>query len=297
MPSPNTLLVRSALFVPAIRERFIEKAPDAGADMICIDLEDSVALAEKPKGREMARNSMPGMKRTGYLMAVRVNSLQSGLIEADLDAVVISELQAIGLPKADDPEIIKRVDHYLTILEKTRGIPVGQVKIFPWIESALGLINAYALCTASPRVTAASVGGEDLTSDMGMERTREGRELEYARNLVATACIAAGVVPLDTVFADFRDTEGFEADTVHGKSIGFKGRYCIHPSQVPVVNGIYRPTDSEVENAHKVVDAYEEGTRQGLGAVNMGGVMVDKPVYDRAISLIGRLRLIEEKGG
>ena len=91
--------------------------------MICIDLEDSVALAEKPKGREMARDSMPGMKRTGYLMAVRVNSLQSGLIEADLDAVVISDLQAIGLPKADDPEIIKRVDHYLTILEKTRGIP------------------------------------------------------------------------------------------------------------------------------------------------------------------------------
>ena len=171
--------------------------------MICLDLEDSVALAEKPKGREMARDSMPGMKRTGYLMAVRVNSLQSGLLEDDLDAVVISDLEAIGLPKADDPDIIKRVDHYLTILEKTRGIPVGQVKIFPWIETAKGVIDAYALCTSSPRVAAASVGGEDLTSDMGMERTREGRELEYARNHVATACIAAGVVPLDTVFADF----------------------------------------------------------------------------------------------
>ena len=125
MPKSDTLLVRSALFVPAIRERFIEKAPDAGADLVCLDLEDSVALAEKPKGREMARDAMPGMKRTGYLMAVRVNSLQSGLIEDDLDAVVIPDLQAIGLPKADDPEIIRRVDHYLTILEKTRGIPVG----------------------------------------------------------------------------------------------------------------------------------------------------------------------------
>ena len=132
---------------------------------------------------------------------------------------------------------------------------------------------------------------------MGMERTREGRELEYARNHVATACIAAGVVPLDTVFADFRDTEGFEADTVHGKSIGFKGRYCIHPSQVATVNRIYRPSEPEIENARNVVEAYEEGTRQGLGAVNMGGVMVDKPVYDRAISLLGRLRLIESKGG
>ena len=103
MPSTDTLLVRSALFVPAIRERFIEKAPDAGADMICLDLEDSVALAEKPKGREMARDSMPGMKRTGYLMAVRVNSLQSGLIEDDLDAVVISDLEAIGLPEGRRP--------------------------------------------------------------------------------------------------------------------------------------------------------------------------------------------------
>ena len=297
MPNSDSLLLRSSLFVPAIRERFIEKAPDAGADMICLDLEDSVALAEKPKGREMARDAMPGMRRTGYLMAVRVNSLQSGFLEDDLDAVVIPDLQAIGLPKADDPEIIKRVDHYLTILEKTRGIPVGQVKIFPWIETAKGVIDAYALCTSSPRVAAASVGGEDLTSDMGMERTREGRELEYARNHVATACIAAGVMPLDTVFADFRDTEGFEADTLHGKSIGFKGRYCIHPSQVAAVNRIYRPTEPEIENARNVVEAYEEGTRQGLGAVNMGGVMVDKPVYDRAISLLARLKLIESKGG
>ena len=297
MPRDEALLLRSSLFVPAIRERFIEKAPDAGADMVCIDLEDSVPLAEKARGREMARDSMPVMKRTGYLMAVRVNSLQSGLIEEDLDAVTIPDLQAIGLPKADDPEIIKRVDHYLAILEKTRGIPIGQVQIFPWIETAQGLVNAHALCKASPRVTAASVGGEDLTSDMGMERTREGREIEYARNLVATACIAAGVVPLDTVFADFRDQEGFEADTLHGKSLGFKGRYCIHPSQVPAVNRIYRPSEEEVENARSVVEAYEEGTRQGLGAVNMGGVMVDKPVYDRAVSLLGRLRLIEGKGG
>ena len=297
MPNSDSLLLRSSLFIPAIRERFIAKAPDAGADMICLDLEDSVALAEKPKGREMARDAMPGMRRTGYLMAVRVNSLQSGFLEDDLDAVVIPDLQAIGLPKADDPEIIKRVDHYLTILEKTRGIPVGQVKIFPWIETAKGVIDAYALCTSSPRVAAASVGGEDLTSDMGMERTRDGRELEYARNHVATACIAAGVMPLDTVFADFRDTEGFEADTLHGKSIGFKGRYCIHPSQVAVVNRIYRPTEPEIENARNVVEAYEEGTRHGLGAVNMGGVMVDKPVYDRAISLLARLRLIESKGG
>ena len=288
-----TILLRSLLFVPAIRERFIEKAPGAEADLICLDLEDSVPQAEKPRGREMARDAMPGMERTGYVMAVRVNSLQSGLIEDDLSAIVIPELEAIGLPKADDPGIIRQVDHYITLLEKTRGIPVGQVKILPWIETARGLINAYSLCSASPRVIAASIGGEDLTADMGMERTREGREIEYARNLVATAATAAGVMPLDTVFTDFRDAEGFEADTLLGKTLGFKGRYCIHPSQVETVNRIYRPSEEEVENARKVVASYEEGTARGLGAVNLDGVMVDKPVYDRALSLLERLEAIE----
>ena len=172
----DTLLVRSALFVPAIRERFIEKAPDAGADMVCLDLEDSVALAEKPKGREMARDSMPRMRRTGYLMAVRVNSLQSGFIEDDLDAVVIPDLQAIGLPKADDPEIIKRVDHYLTILEKTRGIPVGQVQIFPWIETAQGLINAHGLmhCLGTGDSGIGRGGGPDLRHGDGEDPGRPG---------------------------------------------------------------------------------------------------------------------------
>ena len=143
-----TSLLRSLLFVPAIRERFIEKAPQAGADLICLDLEDSVPASEKARGRQMARDAMPHMERTGYMMSVRVNSLQSGLIEEDLDAVVIPELEAIGLPKAEDAEIIQQVDHYLTLLEKTRGIPTGQVKILPWTESARGLVNAYRICTA-----------------------------------------------------------------------------------------------------------------------------------------------------
>ena len=288
-----TALLRSLLFVPAIRERFIEKAPQAGADLICLDLEDSVPAGEKARGRQMARDAMPQMERTGYMMSVRVNSLQSGLIEEDLDAVVIPELEAIGLPKAEDAEIIQQVDHYLTLLEKTRGIPTGQVKILPWIESARGLVNAYSICTASVRVLGASVGGEDLTADMGTERTRAGKEIEYARSVVVTAAAAAGVASLDTVFIDFKDAEGFRIDTIFGKSIGFKGRYCIHPSQVELVNQLYRPSDREVEYALRVVESYQEGTARGLGAVSLDGVMVDKPVYERALSLLKRLDAIE----
>lgn len=290
-----TLILRSLLFVPAIRERFIQKAPDSGADAICLDLEDSVPIMEKAKAREIARTAIPGMKSGGYLKMVRVNSIQSGLIEDDLNAVVVPELEAIGLPKADEPEIIRQVNHYLTILEKTRNIPVGQVKIIPWIETAKGLINASTTCGASSRVIGASVGGEDLTADMGVERTKEGREIEYARNLVATVAIAQGIVPLDTVFADFRDSEGFIADTMMGKSLGFKGRYCIHPSQVNTANQVYLPTSKEIEYAKKVVNLYENGAAKGLGAVSLDGVMIDKPVYDRAMSLLERLKTIEDK--
>ena len=290
-----TALLRSLLFVPAIRERFIEKAPGAGADLICLDLEDSVPPAEKVKGREMARDALSSMTRTGYMLCVRVNSLQSGLAEEDLHAVVSPELEAISIPKAETPQIIQRVDHSLTVLERSRGLQVGQVKIIPWIETALGLVNAYQICTASPRLLGAAVGGEDLTADMGMERTKEGKEIEYARYLVATAASAAKILPLDTPQTDFKDLERLKVDTLFGKSIGYKGKFCIHPSQVEIVNQIYRPSEEEIEYARRVVAAYEEGEARGLGAVSLDEVMIDKPVYDRAVSVLQRLDTIKGK--
>ncbi len=290
-------LLRSSLFVPAIRERFIEKAPESGADLLVLDLEDSVAAAEKPKGREMAREAVASMPRTGYVMCVRVNSLQSGLIEEDLSAVVCPELDAISLPKADRPEIIETVDRYLTLLEKTRGVPEGQIGIIPWIETALGIVNAHRICAASTRLIGAAVGGEDLTADMGMERTKGGKEIEYARYTVATAATAAGILPLDGVFVDFRDPDNFRKDCLFSRSIGFKGRFCIHPSQVEMVNQMYQPSEEEIEEARKVVAVYEEGIAQGLGAVSLDGAMVDKPVYDRALVLLERVEALKERTG
>ncbi|MFQ5872646.1 MAG: HpcH/HpaI aldolase/citrate lyase family protein [Dehalococcoidia bacterium] len=292
-----TMLLRSLLFVPAVRERFIEKAPQAGADLICLDMEDSVPPGEKDRGREMAREAVSNMPRTGYLMCVRVNSLQSGLVEEDLAAVVSSGLDAISLPKAEGPQIIDTVDRYLTLLERSRGLSEGQVKIIPWIETALGLVNAYQICAASPRLIGAAVGGEDLTADMGIQRTKGGKEIEHARYVVATAASAAGILPLDTPFTDFRDPDGLKEDSLLAKSLGYKGKFCIHPSQVEIVNQVYQPSEEEVEYARKVVAAYKEGAEKGLGAVSLDGVMVDKPVYDRAITLLERVEAIKCKAG
>ena len=292
-----TPLLRSLLFVPAIRERFREKAAESGADLLCLDLEDSVPPAEKAKGREMAREAVTNMPRTGYLMCVRVNSVQSGLFEDDLDAVVSSGLDAVSVPKSNSSEIIQKVDTYLTQLEKDRDLPVGQIKIIPWIETALGLVNAYQTCSASPRLIGASVGGEDLTADLGIARTKIGKEIEYGRYVVATSAVAAGILPFDTVYIDFKDSEGLREDTLFAKSIGYKGKFCIHPSQVDMINELFQPSDEEVEYSRRVVAAYEDGASRGLGAVNLDGVMVDKPVYERALVVLRQMEQISNKHG
>lgn len=287
MANPDVpAVLRSLLFVPAIRPQFIERAHERGADAVCLDLEDSVPPAEKVNGREAARQAIPKMLRTGYLLIVRVNGLDTGLLEEDLNAIVADGLDGISLPKAHTPEIIRQVDAYLTLLEKTRGLPAGRIKIIPWIESAQAVLNAHAICSASPRVIGASLGAEDLTIDMGVARTKPGNEIQHARYVVATACRAAGIIPIDTPELDFRDMPNLERDAQFARSIGYRGKYCIHPDQVAVVNRIFTPSEEEIKQARRVVEAYEEGERRGLGAVELDGAVVDRPVYVRAQALL-----------
>ena len=278
--------IRSLLFVPGVRERFIEKAPSASADAICLDLEDSVPPAEKAHAREIVQKIIPTMPRTGYRLGVRVNGLDTGLLEEDLSAVVSEHLDGISLPKCHNPEILKQVDAYLTFLEKTRGQEPGHVKLFPWIESAEAISKAATILQASPRVVGASLGAEDFANNMGVMRTKSGKEVEYARYTLAVACTASGVLALDTPEMDFRDQEHLEQDAGFARSIGFGGKYCIHPDQVPVVNRIFSPTEEEMEFARKVVAAYEEGEKRGLGAVALEGTVIDWPVYTRALAIL-----------
>ncbi|MCX6023012.1 MAG: CoA ester lyase [Chloroflexi bacterium] len=284
-----TPAIRSLLFVPATRARFprfIERALASDADLLCLDLEDSVPPDEKASARENLREQLPTIDKGSHVLIVRVNGLDTGLLEADLEAVVGPQLDGISLPKAHTPEIVQQVDHYLTLFEKVRGLPVGQVKIIPWIESAESVMNALAICRSSSRLIGASIGGEDYTVDLGVARTVGGKELEWARSMVATACKAAGILAIDTVTADFRNMEAMRADAAFSRSIGFRAKYCIHPDQVPVVNELFMPSAAEVEQAKRVVAAYEEGQAKGLGAVGLDGVMVDWPVYIRAKNLL-----------
>ena len=278
--------LRSILFVPAIRPRFIEKAPTSGADAVCLDLEDSVPPAEKQNGREVLREIIPTMERTGYKLFVRVNGLDTGLLEGDLDAVVTQHLDAITLPKCNNPEILRQVDAYLTYLERTRDLQPGRVKILPWIETAEAFVKVTDILQASPRLIGASIGPEDFANDLGVMRTRESTEILFARYQLAVACTYAKILAADGPVMDFRDQELLEQDASFSRSIGFRGKYCIHPDQVATVNRIYSPREDELEFARKVVTAYEAGQKEGVGAVSMDGVVVDWPVYTRALAIL-----------
>ncbi len=291
-------LLRSLMFVPGNNRRFIDNASSTGADAVCLDLEDSVAPGDKAAGRQTVKESLPSVARGGdYQVFVRVNGLDTGLLEGDLLAVVGPDIDGISLPKANTPDVVRTVDSYLTLLEVSQGLPKGNIRLAPWVESAEAVLNAAGICRASDRVVAASFGSEDFTIDMKIQRTRSSKEVEWARYAFATACAAAGVAAFDAPEMDYKNTEALEQDATFVRSIGFTGKFCIHPTQVSVVNRIFRPNEIEVEEARRVVNVYEQAERDGRGAVGMDGMVVDRPVYVRALALLERAAAVEQSTG
>ncbi|HKU37969.1 MAG TPA: CoA ester lyase [Polyangiales bacterium] len=290
-------ILRSILSVPALRQRFIDKAASVPADVILLDLEDSVPPARKAEARERARAALPSFDKRGRLLFVRPNDLATGLLELDLDAVVGPGLDGIHLPKTHDASILERTDHYLTLLERARGLAPGSVRIIAWIESAQGVANVERICRASPRLIGASMGAEDYATSLGVMRTREGLEIEYARARVANAALAAGLTPIDCPEPDYRDLEHFERDIRHARALGYRGKYCIHPDQVAIANRVFAPSAEQLTWAERVRDAYEAGEREGLGAVGLDGAMVDRPIYVRALELLSWQAAIGAQAG
>ena len=288
-------ILRSMMSVPGIRERFLERAKEIPADVICFDLEDSVAEPQKAAARAMVADAIRDFPAKGRLLYVRINGLDTGLAELDLDAVVGPWLHGINIPKAESAAVIHQIDHYLTFLEKTRDMEPGHVTLIPWIETTEGLARSHEICTASPRLIGAALGGEDFVTSLGVHRTREGTELEYPRANVAVAARAAGLVPIDAPESDFRDLEHFHKVVTHARGLGYRGKFCIHPSQVEVANRVFAPSAEDVGWARRVVEAYEEGERQGLGAIALDGAMIDRPIVVRAYELLDWQHQVEEQ--
>ena len=280
-------ILRSILFVPAIVERFVARAPETGADVVCLDVEDSVPPAEKAKAREMAAAAIDSMPRDGHAVFVRVNGLHTGLLEDDLLAVVRPGLDGIVLSKTHTAEIVRRTDHYLTLLERRQGMEAGDVSIIPLVESAEGILGVREIAKASPRLVGLSLGAEDLAVDMGLQRSEAAREIEWPRAQLAAAAAAAGLVPIDTPEPDYTDMEHLKRDASFARSLGYRGKYCIHPGQVEVVNRVFSPTEQEVAEARAVVRVLEkEGIAKGRAAIPVNGKMIDTPIYWQARRLL-----------
>jgi citrate lyase subunit beta / citryl-CoA lyase len=274
------MLLRSLLFTPGNNLRMIVKSGALGADAVILDLEDSVPMADKETARLFVRDSIAEVGRHGAAVFVRINSLATGLAENDLDWAVQPGLKGVMLPKPESPE------HVITLVEQLKKRDKTPLSIIPLVETAKGIINAYAIASASPRVIAVALGGLDFIRDMGIRFTPEGTELSYARAHLAVAARAAGVLAFDTPCIDVKNRETLLAESRSARQLGFRGKLLIHPSQIGPVNEVFSPDAEEVAAARKIVEAFDKAQRQGLGAITLDGLMIDAANYRQAQDLL-----------
>ena len=215
-------------------------------------------------------------------MIVRINSVDTPYWKKDMDAVVPQKPGMLLLPKTGCAKDILEADAYLTQLEEKLGFEPNTVGLMALIETAMGVENAFAIATAAKRVRALFLGAEDLTADLQCKRTKEGREIEYARTRLVVAARAAGIAVYDTPFTDVNDDEGIWTDARYAKSLGFNGKASISPRHVEAINSVFSPTMKEIEYAYEVMDAIELAKKQGKGAIALHGKMIDAPIVARA---------------
>ena len=289
-------LIRSLVFVPGNRANMLERAKSFDADIIMVDLEDSVPPGEKVNAREMARAWVPLLRAEGKRVMVRVNSLDTGLTRPELEAVVSPDLHGISLGKVESVRDIRTVDGLLSPLEAAKGMEGGTLRIIPWIETAKAMWDARAIAESSPRVVAIAFGAEDFTNDMGIERTDLGEEVSVPRAMVPIAARAGDVGSLDSPFVRFRDPDALRDDAQRARRMGYTGKFAIHPAQLEIINETFSPSDEEIEYARRVMEAWDAAESGGRGSLALDGRMVDVPVVKRAQNLLALAESIGQSG-
>jgi len=273
---------RSMLFLPGNNPNMLINGNCLGSDAVIFDLEDAVSPAEKDAARILVRNTMRYMDFRGCEIIVRINSIDTPYWKADIDAILPYRPALILLPKTGTAQDILAADAYMTEVEAKLGFENNTVGLMPLIETALGVENAFAISTASSRVRALFLGAEDLTADLRCKRTKEGREIEYARTRLVMAARAAGIDVYDTPFTDVNDDEGIVVDATLAKALGFSGKASISPRHVEVINQVFSPSQADIDYAYEVMDAIALAKAQGKGAISLKGKMIDAPIVTRA---------------
>ena len=286
--------LRSLLFAPGNHARRVEKALSLDADAVILDLEDAVALAEKPATRSTVAAAL-GQPRRGSLY-VRVNAFDTEFCYGDLVAVVQPGLDGIILPKIESAAGIAAIDWLLVQLERDRGLPAGCIDLIPIVETARGLQQIDAILAAGTRVRRVAFGAGDFTLDVNMAWSRSEAELAHARAVIVTASRAAGIdAPLDTVWVDLPDRQGLEESARTALACGFQGKMCIHPDQIPVVNSVFTPSDAEVAFAERVCAAFARAESEGSAAIQLDGKFIDYPIVYRAQRVLEKMATIRAR--
>lgn len=274
--------VRSWMFVPGNRQRFLDKCAELPVDAVILDLEDGVTPDTKP----LARDQIVGALDAGRIRAaayVRINEVGSPWYLPDIQAVLHRSLTGVVLPKVESAHEVADASNRIAQWEADAGVDVGSISILAAVESAKGLLAAPEIA-AAPRVEGLMLGSEDFSHDLGLapRREREAADLVYARSAMVVAARSAGGIVIDGVFPDYQDIEGLLADVGVARRLGFDGKSLFHPGQIEEINRAFSPTEDELSYARQVVDAFDEATARGDGAVAVGGQLVDLPIVLRA---------------
>ena len=283
-------LRRSMLFVPGSNAAMISNTFIYKPDAIMFDLEDAVALKEKDSARILVAHALQHPLYQEIETVVRVNPLDSEFGLADLNAVVRAGVDVVRMPKTETAQDVIDMDREIIEIEKACGREVGSTKMLAAIESPLGITQANQIATASNRLIGIALGAEDYVRNLKTERSPEGIELLFARCSILQAARAAGIQAFDTVYSNANNEEGFLAEAALIKQLGFDGKSLINPRQIELLHNLFAPTQKDVDQARRIIDAAEEAERNGLGVVSLNGKMIDAPIIDRAKLVLERAK-------
>jgi citrate lyase subunit beta/citryl-CoA lyase len=269
----------SRLYLPGNTPSLMINAGIHKPNAVILDLEDAVAVDKKNEARFLVRNALRALDFMGAERMVRINQLPAGL--NDLDYIIPHNVNVVLIPKCESAPQLHEVNNHILAIQTRFNINTS-VWLMPIIESALGVMHAFEIAKAANNVVAIAIGLEDYTADLGVNRTPEGKESLFARSMVINACKAAGIQPIDSVFSDVGDMEALKENVLQSKALGFDGMGCIHPRQISVIHENFAPNEVEIDKAKKILTAFDEATKKGIGVVSLGTKMIDAPVVKRA---------------
>lgn len=287
--------MRSLMFVPAHNQKLLDSSIKRDADVLLLDIEDSVPMPEKQQARENIKEFVKRKDLQGKLIFPRVNDRESGELLKDAHQLTIEGVHGFMYPKATKGEDIYFFGKLLETIEYEKGLPIGTFKIIPLIETTGAVMNIQDICTACSRVIAVAFGCEDYVTDLKGKHDAAGQSIFYARNVISNGARACGVIPIDTVHIKVHDLEDLEKNIILAKQLGFEGMLVLNPKELPLVHKYFSPTEEEVAWATEMIELSEEAIREGKGVAVKDNKFIGPPMVKMAKNILGKQQMIELK--